>query len=287
VRPANALHAALAQGDDPLGVRLQAALASARAIWPGTALDDAAFLEHVAARLDAPSPEALDALHIDDLFLACACLHGDALALQHFERFALAPAVAALVDADMARDEVLQQLRVRLLVAEGGAPPRIDQYSGRGSLRGWARIAVLRSIKDERRARSRRGHAQALADDLLGDPGAIADPELDQIRAHHGAAFRAAFASAVAQLSPESRRLLRQHHLHGLTLDALGQIYGVHRVTAARRLAKARADLLEDTRRELVRRLKIDRAELDRTVALLMSRLELSVERLLASRDDV
>ncbi len=285
--PANALHAALACGDDPLGVRLQAALASARAIWSDTAIDDPAFLEHLAARIDAPSIEAVDAVHTDDLFLACACLHSDTAGLHHFERFALAPAVAALVDADMARDELLQQLRVRLLVAEAEAPPRIDQYSGRGSLRGWTRIAVLRSIKDDRRARARRGPTQALADDLLCDPSAIADPELDQIRAHHGAAFRAAFASAVARLSPESRRLLRQHHLHGLTLDALGQIYGVHRVTAARRLAKARADLLEDTRRELVRRLKIDRGELERTVALLMSRLELSVERLLASRDDV
>jgi RNA polymerase sigma-70 factor, ECF subfamily len=288
VDPADALLTALARGDgDPLGARLTAALASARAIWPGTLVSDAAFVAHLAARLDEHSSDAVDRAYTDDLFLACGCVLGDAAALQHFERFALAPAVAALVDADMGKDEVLQQLRVRLLVRTDEVPPRIDQYSGRGSLRSWTRIAVLRAIKDDRRARARRGSPDVLADDLLADPSTLADPELDHIRAHHGAEFRAAFASAVAGLAAESRRLLRQHHLHGLTLDALAQILGVHRVTAARRLAKARADLLEDTRRELVRRLKIDRGELDRAVALIMSRLELSMERLLASRDDV
>ena len=285
---ANDLLAAWQGGtDDPLRSRLITALASARAIWPGVALADAAFLESLGARLDAPTLEALDRTRTDDLFLACACAHGDTAALLHFERFALAPAVAALLDADMAKDEVLQQLRVRLLVKDGDTPARIEQYTGRGSLRGWTRIAVLRAIKDDRRARARRGHAHELAEDLLRDPAALADPEMDRIRASYGAEFRAAFASAVERLSSESRRLLRQHHLHGLTLDALAQIYGIHRVTAARRLAKARADLLDDTRRELVRRLHVDRGEVDRTVGLIMSRLELSMERLLASREDL
>ncbi|HET6586085.1 MAG TPA: hypothetical protein VFG69_21655 [Nannocystaceae bacterium] len=146
---------------------------------------------------------------------------------------------------------------------------------------------MLRALKDDRRARSRRGRARELAEDLLRDPSTISDPEMDRVRASYGTEFRAAFARAVERLSAESRRLLRQHHLHGLTLDALARIYGIHRVTAARRLAKARADLLDDTRRELVRRLHVDRGELDRAVGLIMSRLELSMERLLASRDDL
>lgn len=273
--------------DDALRSRLVAVIASARAIWPGVALADDAFLTDLGARLDTPTIEALERTHTDDLWLACACARGDTAALLHFERFALAPAVATLLDADMAKDEVLQQLRVRLLVKDGDTPARIEQYTGRGSLRGWTRMAVLRAIKDDRRARARRGQAHELAEDLLRDPAALADPEMDRIRASYGAEFRAAFASAVARLSSESRRLLRQHHLHGLTLDALAQIYGIHRVTAARRLAKARADLLADTRRELVRRLHVDRGELDRAVGLIMSRLELSMERLLASREDL
>ena len=285
---ANALVDAWKDGNDaPLRSRLVAILESARAIWPGVSVPDEWFLEQLGARLDAPTIEALDRTHTDDLWLACACARGDTAALVHFERFALAPAVATLVDADMAKDEVLQQLRVRLLVNDGDTPARIEQYTGRGSLRGWTRIAVLRAIKDDRRARARRGHAVELAEDLLRDTSALADPEMDRIRASCGAEFRAAFASAVERLSAESRRLLRQHHLHGLTLDALAQIYGIHRVTAARRLAKARADLLDDTRRELVRRLHVDRGDLDRTVGLIMSRLELSMERLLASREDL
>jgi RNA polymerase sigma-70 factor (ECF subfamily) len=289
---ANALFAAWNDGADaPLRSRLSAAIASARAIWPGVELPDDAFLHHLGDRLDThPGPavlEAIEGTHTDDLWLACACARGDDTALQHFDRFALAPAVAALLDADMAKDEVMQQLRVRLLVRDGDTPARIEQYGGRGSLRAWTRIAVLRAIKDDRRARARRGHAHDLAEDLLRDPAAMADPEMDRIRASYGAEFRAAFAIAVARLPADARRLLRQHHLHGLTLDALARIHGIHRVTAARRLAKARADLLADTRRELVRRLHVDRGELDRAVGLIMSRLELSLERMLASRDDL
>ncbi len=270
-----------------LRARLAQLIASAREAWPGVELAEPIFLEHLGARLESPELAAIDELHSDDLWLACACSHGDDVALQSFERFALAPAVAALVDADMPKDELLQQLRVRLLVRDGDAAARIEQYGGRGSLRAWTRIAVLRAIKDDRRARARRGSAKALADDLLQDPTAIADPELEEIRRRCGTEFRAAFAAAVSRLDPESRRLLRQHHLHGITLDALARIYGIHRVTTARRLAKARAELLDHTRRELVRRLKLDRADVERTVGLLMSRLELSVERLLASRDDL
>lgn len=281
----NALLAAWHDGADAsTRSRLEAAIASARAIWPGVELSDDAFLRHLGDRLE--DPASIDGAHTDDLWLACACARGDAAALQHFERFALAPAVAALLDADMARDEVMQQLRVRLLVREGDTPARIEQYGGRGSLRGWTRIAVLRAIKDDRRARARRGHAHDLAEDLLRD-ASISDPEMDRVRASYGAEFRAAFADAVARLPVEARRLLRQHHLHGLTLDALARIHGIHRVTAARRLAKARGDLLADTRRELVRRLHVDRGELDRAVGLIMSRLELSIERMLASRDDL
>ncbi|MBX7080237.1 MAG: sigma-70 family RNA polymerase sigma factor [Nannocystaceae bacterium] len=285
---ANALIAAFEDADDAeLGARLRAAVASARAVWPGVVLGEHAFVHHVGARLEQASVAALDELRTDDLFLACGCVHGDVAALQHFDRFALAPAVAAHVDADMGRDELQQQLRVRLLVRQHDAPARIEQYGGRGSLRAWTRIAVLRAIKDERRARSRRPHALELADGLLDDAAVAADPELEQVRARHGAAFRAAFAAAVAQLDAEARRLLRQHHLHGLTLDTLAAIYGIHRVTAARRLARAREALLEATRVELLRRLQLDASELAHAVAAMMSRLELSVERLLASRDDL
>ncbi|MFO0634228.1 MAG: sigma-70 family RNA polymerase sigma factor [Nannocystaceae bacterium] len=211
-------------------------------------------------------------------FLACACVHGDAVALQHSDRFALAPAVAALADAEERgpRRATATAARVRLLVRQHDAPPRIEQYGGRGSLRAWTRIAVLRAIKDERRTRSRRPHAAELADGLLDDAAVAADPELEQVRARHGAAFRAAFAAAVAQLDAESRRLLRQHHLHGLTLETVAAIYGIHRVTAARRLGRAREALLEATRAELVRRLQLDPGELAHAVAAMMSRLELA-----------
>lgn len=282
-------------GDPALAATIAETLASAHAIWPDVDVDDEAFVAHLGARVDAPLAAGLAALNTDDLYLACACRLGVKPALVHFERIALVPAATALRDADMPLEELVQQLRVKLLVADGDEPPRIEQYGGRGSLRGWTRIAVLRTIKDQRRTRARsaaamplvRDPSDALADDLLADPSGLVDPELERVRAQYGAAFRTAFATAVHSLCAEARRLLRQHHLHGLTLDALAQIYRAHRVTIARRLAKARAELLEQTQLALVAQLRVDRAEVDQAVGLILSRLELSMERLLASRDDL
>lgn len=291
---ANALLTAWRTDQDPaLAASIAQTLASAHAVWPGVAVDDDVFVAYLGARID--TPYALAELHTDDLYLACACTLGLEPALVHFDRVALVPAATALRDADMPLDELVQHLRVKLLVAEAPEPPRIEQYGGRGSLRGWTRIAVLRTIKDQRRGRARsnaaiplaRDGGDALADELLADPNGLVDPDMERVRTQYGAAFRTAFATAVHGLSPESRRLLRQHHLHAVTLDVLAQIYQAHRVTIARRLAKARAELLEQTRVALVAQLKIDRTEADQAVELILSRLELSMERLLASRDDL
>src|SRR5690348_7706382 len=73
-------------------------LAQARAAWPRVRLDEALFLRHLAERLPpGPEPErALLGLPAVDLYLACACLHGDAAAHAALEAHFL-PKVAAAV----------------------------------------------------------------------------------------------------------------------------------------------------------------------------------------------
>src|SRR5258705_1117801 len=56
-------------------------LADARAAWPTVALDDATFVAYVGARL----VTTLDAVHTTDLWLALACLRGDAAACELFD----------------------------------------------------------------------------------------------------------------------------------------------------------------------------------------------------------
>ena len=78
--------------------------------------------------------------------------------------------------------------------------------------------------------------------------------------------------------------MLRAHFVHGLNIDEIAAAHGVHRATAARRLAKAREDLLRDTRRILLARLSLSRDELASVMRLIESKLHVSVERLLQTR---
>ncbi len=87
-------------------------LRAARAAWPGIDLSAEVFEGYVAARMPGVVFPA-------ELYLACACSHGDARAIAAFEARCLsviAPALARLrLGADVVA-EVKQRLRTSLLV---------------------------------------------------------------------------------------------------------------------------------------------------------------------------
>src|SRR5438876_233997 len=119
-----------------------------RSAWPDLSLDRATFerfLEERVALGVAPEKTRAQAA---DLYLACACAHGAAGAVERFDRAHLAglAAVVARVDPSPAfTDEVRQRLRTKLFVAEAGAIPKIAEYTGRGPLLSWVRVAALRT----------------------------------------------------------------------------------------------------------------------------------------------
>lgn len=73
--------------------------------------------------------------------------------------------------------------------------------------------------------------------------------------------------------------LLRQHHLDGLTVAALGRIHGVHKATVARWIEAARAAVLSGIRRHLRQAAGLGESELDSALALVGSQLDLSLSR--------
>src|SRR5687768_9301253 len=124
-------------------------LDEARSAWPEVDVPASIFASYVRARV--PAGERPDVhvrrMRISDLYLACACARGDARAMELFERRCLSVVDAVLsrmvgVSAEMV-DEVKQQLRRRLLVAEHG-PPGIVQFSGKGELRRWLKVLAVR-----------------------------------------------------------------------------------------------------------------------------------------------
>jgi RNA polymerase sigma-70 factor (ECF subfamily) len=257
----------------------QVLLAQARAEHPGIAVSDDRFLAHLArhARTDLK-------VAAGDLLIAVGCLEGDRTALARFDELLssiVGPAVRHLGSASFA-DDLRQLLRVRLLVAEDRDEPRIAEYAGSGPLGGFVRVAAVRLALNVKAAERRTPEDLGRVVESAG-----ADPELEYLRARYGGHLATALAKAVDALSDRDRALLRMHHARAMTVDELGRLFGVHRATAARWVARARQDLLAAVAKELSAILGIDGAEAASLIRLVDSRLDLSLRGLLAEDADV
>ena len=242
---------------------------------------------HVATQLqpDESLSAQLDRLYLDDLYLALGCARGDRDALQVFESTYgsdVVRAVAKVGARGHAPEDLEQRVREKLFVADGDRPPRIAAYSGRGSLRGWVRVTSVRAVLDVVRWNDETKHKVDMDRDVLeAMPGAAADPELDVLRRAHGEGLVEAMREAFATLTPRQRNLLRQRFLHGLSTEKIARLYGVHRATAFRWLESARVELFDGTRRLLRERLGVSGRELESFIAVMRSRIDVSVGGLL------
>lgn len=174
-------------------------------------------------------------------------------------------------------DEVAQNLREHLLVGTATRPARIRDYAGRGSLRAWIIVAAAR-MGSRAAQRTRRSAAAPLIS--VADPrGAAAASELVDDR--HRGQLEHACEQALLELPQRERALLRLQLVDGASIDQIGRIYGVHRATAARWLASARAQVLACTRRRLAAALGVDAEAAASIAQRLHSHLDVSVARLL------
>ncbi len=217
--------------------------------------------------------------HDDDIALAAKCADGDRAALEQFEQRCL----GGMLDRSLMRlgasptevDDVKQQLRLKLLVAEPNKRPRITEYSGRGALEGWVRVIAVRAFLD---LRKRERLVVPMDDDAIlavALPGK--DPELEHVKQVYASEFRSAFKEALHQLEIRDRTVLRYSALDGLSIDEIASVYRVHRASAARWLVKARTALLEGTRAKLMSRLDVTPEELDSILRLIQSQLDASL----------
>jgi RNA polymerase sigma-70 factor (ECF subfamily) len=264
---------------------LEAACARARQAYREVELDDERFCGYLGARTPTETAPALaiERLCLEDLYLACACVHGIRAALQIFDERLLSRTRAYLArlgpDAELV-DEARQALRARLFVAADGAPPRITQYSGRGPLDAWVRVSAMRVALNLIDARSRHPPTVVLDEEMLPAGG---DLELDYVRERYRATFLGALKRAIAELPPAERAILRFHFVDGLTPGHIGEIYGVHRTTTLRRIAASKNQLLERTRAHIMEELQLSPDDCDSLVGLLRSRLRMTLSSLFRS----
>jgi RNA polymerase sigma-70 factor (ECF subfamily) len=274
---------AVAVSDEREDPELTAVVELAVAAWPQLALPRARFVDHLRALLGA-GRVTLATVHADELYLACACAAGDPRALAAFDH-QLRPEVEGLARRwrlpRAQGDDVVQLLWQRLLVSDGRAP-RITEYSGRGKLRNWVRMAASRMLVDLAR---RNEPGVAGADDPTLELASLLEPgsdlQLAVLKANLAGPVRAAIHQALAALEPRERNLLRYRFVHGLGVDDIARLHGLHRVSASRAITRARERLVEGLRAAIADHTGLVGSDADSVVRLCWSRLELSLERIL------
>lgn len=222
----------------------------------------------------------------NDLALACAAGNGNAAAVLEIQR-ANSTAIDAVcrrfVRASQGVDDLRQVLAAKLFVATADGPPKILQYAGLGYLENWLRVTAVRLFIDLQKRKDRPRESAASDEDIV----ALAHPEdlgLELIKREYRSAVTMALRHAANNLAAGDRHILRQHLVAKLTIDQLGAVLGIHRATAARRITQAREKLAQDTRARLQATLNIDEAECADVMNVVMSRLDVSLSSLLATR---
>ncbi len=265
-------------------VALETNIREARHAWPTIVVADEDFVEYLAERVvDTPIPQALLQLRASDLYLACACAGGDEHALALFSQSYANDFGAILASMRISQatiDDVKQQVSQKLFVAAEGELPRIRDYAGEGDLRTWTRVIAVRMALTQLRKSKQEVE---LDDAMLSLQSPDDDPELFLIKKRYRSEFRTSFHNAVTILNARERTLLRMHLLDGLTIDRIGGVYGVHRATAFRWIAKAREKVWAETQRLVQLKLQLSVSEYGRVLEQVRSQLDLSIERALCA----
>ncbi|MGN6110123.1 MAG: hypothetical protein ACTHU0_33765, partial [Kofleriaceae bacterium] len=141
----------------------------------------------------------------EDERLVHGCLAGDREALERLGRMLreVEPRLHQLGLAPAAIDDLLADVRERLLVGDGEREPALRRYDGRGSLAGYVRAIAVRLAIDRVRA------ARPTTDlDELGELAAFTTSvEAELTKRAHADVVRAAFRRAWGEI-PEHQRLL-------------------------------------------------------------------------------
>jgi RNA polymerase sigma-70 factor (ECF subfamily) len=262
----------------------------ARAQLPGVDVSEADFTEYLERRRaparapddDHPGPNPLTIL--TDMYLACACARGSAVGIVAFAgRYAdvIESVRSRFGERAPTRDELWSELSSRLFVATAEKAAKITEYTGQGELGGWLRMVALRVLLNMIDARKPEfPFEQRVLDGLLVTE---ASPELALARAERREAITRALKQVLAQMPVRNRRLLRLAFAEGFTIDDLGQLYGVHRATAARWIRGA-CTMLSASLRQVVRaELGLSAAEYESWIRSMESGIDVSIAKYLAS----
>lgn len=210
-----------------------------------------------------------------DLELAKRCLAGDSDAVAALEAGPLAEAshhLTSLGFAAHAIDEAVQRARTKLVVDQA-----LAAYRGRGSLALFVRTIVVRHAIDAHRKTRR----DVELGDLLAAP--LADPELEYMRQRYAHDLVTAAREAWSRLAGHERFLLALRIFEHMSIDDLARVYQIHRASAARRAAAARAAFVGHVRAALREKLAVGDGTLDSILRIVTTSVQLPIDNVFTS----
>lgn len=253
-----------------------------REAWPDITVEPARFESEVMRRLALAKDAHLGDLKGADLYIAIACVDGDERAVGAVRDLLAKEVTYAATKTTATRDqiaEVTASISHVLFVDQPERPAALRGYSGRGYLKGYLSVIASRELF----ALVNRGRREVAIDDdgVLDRLVPASDPELSILRAQYRDVVDDAMRAALKTLDDRGRALLRYAFVDGWTVDRVGQLYNVHRSTAARWIAGVREKLGDSIRDELAKRLEVEVDEVDSIIRLVQSRIDVSLDRVL------
>lgn len=251
--------------------------------YPEIQLSQETFIPFLARHIPAETRalQDLKMLHGAQLYLVCAYGLGDPAAQQVIEHVHMAKVRRALCGLglpDAQQADIKQDLRRRLVEMHDPSIRRIG-YSGRSDLAGWLCLSGLREARMTFRRAAREAPLEQAMAELV--PTRAHDPDLELLIQRYKTEFQSALAQATAALTVRERNLLRYYFVGQLSIDQIGRQYHIHRSTAARWVNQAQERLCMTTRERFLAMVPSQAASLPGIMALIMSRLSLSLRALL------
>ena len=252
--------------------------------WPGLSIDASAFRQLVTS-LEIPAEQLSSRLATrgSEMVLAAASALGDAVAIAALDRDYIAAARSAVQRhaRDAAHvDEILQQLRIHMLVAKADAPPRIARFDGRAALGAWISMYATRLALTEKRNERAARDAPLEWSDALAELPAV-DPIIEQLRVRHAERVAEALRTACESLSRRHRAIIRLLFVEGASVDDAAAMYQVHRVTIWRMVQDAREQLGASVRAQLTAGPELDHGSVS-LIVWVMGQVDLSLDGVLA-----
>jgi RNA polymerase sigma-70 factor len=251
--------------------------------WPGVDVEAAVFARALGRRLGArlQGVASLALVRSDEVFLATACEARSPRAIAHLERAFFAQvrrAVTRQVSGGDGVDDVLQSVRQRLFAQQ---PPGIASFQGAGPLQSWLCAAAVREALDQLRR-----SARYVPEDDVERVQAHVEHEVgvDYVRQRYAGDFKQALRVAFEKLDPDERLLLRWSHIDRVSIDGIAALQQSHRATAARRVNRARARLIELTRADLIERLALSEQTLESLIRVVRVDLDITLPSALRTR---